>query len=1357
MRKGEGHSVGEVPAQTVTEKLVDAARATWVDRLIDTSRRNNLLFFRSVLGGSIEIERGNPYLLKLLGGETVHAISLLPDSLERPNRILNIARKAQENLEEKGLQTLYLGLGFAVWKAEDGGRDYRAPVFLIPLEFKRRGTEYNSVDVAMAGEPRINPVLLHMLEQRFGVHIEPEELSPEQVEERDIIPTGRRATKDKTSLEDVLAPYREKLTYLAERGSEVPEFRTDLSAVVGNFAFAKMAMVNDLKHADSLLSENQLIAAIAGDEKARAQMASQQVEIDPRALDNNSPDDEFCVVEADSSQQCAINGIATGQSAVVHGPPGTGKSQTITNLIATLVGQGKTVLFVAEKRAALEVVQQRLHRSRLGHLAIDLHGAELSPKRVMERVADTLATVRHAGLPDCAGLHQQFVERRSHLNQHVSRMHTVSPRTGMTLFQMYGKLLDLSVESSTNVRWRGSDLEKLGPDARNEIKVLLREFASLASLVTGTDPSPWTGMIFRDGSSVQEAIDNAAKTVQEELPALRDSLGEVCSNLGFAVPHKFDTTSELVSLLQAVSDRLELYSVEAFQADLSPLIQQLQRASSGWKSLWLSITSREFKAAVRQGTVYRKGGKVSPRQLLGELQGLVEESTRWRELSNGLSVPSKWSSLQNLVARYQQARRQVEFLQKLRGAQWDGLNFDELVAIIGPFAADQTTPYRLLKLTEIETKLNAAGLQRLLGDIRNRKPAPEYWPDSFDHAWMNSAIDELAIHDSSVKGFVGSTHNEYVEDFKQLDGERLKVAVERVRRAHAIRAIKAMNDHPAQESLIKAEAAKVRRHKPLRALFGEAWEVLTAVCPCWMASPLSVSQLISRGARFDYVIFDEASQVLPEDAVPSIMRAKQIVVAGDNQQLPPTGFFASGLADDEEGESAAAGFESLLDMMLPFAKSFHLSWHYRSRDEALIAFSNHHIYKDRLVTFPGPGGQVAVSHVLVNHIPDADGQEESSAEEVRRVVQLVIQHARENPERTLGVISMGIKHAMRLQGALDQALKSHPDLADFFDPDRAERFFIKNLERVQGDERDSIIISVGYGKNRAGDLPLRFGPILSAGGRRRLNVAITRARETMTVVSSFSYLDIDATKVREGTGLEFLKNFLQYAASDGKLITQNEITGESMNEFETDIYTALEARGMKLVPQVGCSQFRIDFGVCHPEEPGRFVLAIECDGATYHSSATARDRDRLRQQMLENLGWTFHRIWSTDWFFRRSEEIERAWNAYQMAIRNADEYGKPRQSPAPEADEEVLYDDGVVQNSRRNVPVPPIPKRNNIGEYTSRELKSLYEWVLSDGVLRTHDEIADEMFSALPFSRRGARIEAALRQTIALCDKSSQR
>lgn len=249
---------------------------------------------------------------------------------------------------------------------------------------------------------------------------------------------------------------------------------------------------------------------------------------------------------------------------------------------------------------------------------------------------------------------------------------------------------------------------------------------------------------------------------------------------------------------------------------------------------------------------------------------------------------------------------------------------------------------------------------------------------------------------------------------------------------------------------------------------------------------------------------------------------------------------------------------------------------------------------------------------------------------MQKVVALVLEHARNNPDQTLGVITMGIRHMNRVQAALDQALESHAELGAFFDPNRGERFFVKNLERVQGDERDAIIISIGYGKDRAGNLPLRFGPLLPEGGRRRLNVAVTRARQRLTVVSSFSHLDLDLTRVRPGSGVELLRNYLQYASSNGKRLGDAEVSGEPLNAFEAEVFDCLSAKGLRLLPQMGASRFRIDMVAEHPTKAGRYVLAIECDGATYHSSYTARDRDRLRQQQLENLGWRFHRIWSTD-------------------------------------------------------------------------------------------------------------------------------
>jgi very-short-patch-repair endonuclease len=272
---------------------------------------------------------------------------------------------------------------------------------------------------------------------------------------------------------------------------------------------------------------------------------------------------------------------------------------------------------------------------------------------------------------------------------------------------------------------------------------------------------------------------------------------------------------------------------------------------------------------------------------------------------------------------------------------------------------------------------------------------------------------------------------------------------------------------------------------------------------------------------------------------------------------------------------------------------------------------------------------------------------------------------------------------------------------------------------------------------------------LSVGGRRRLNVAATRAKEQVIVVSSFAYSDINSAQVKPGTGLEFLKNYLQYASSGGQLLSSGELTNEPMNDFEADVYEALSAKGLEIKRQVGCSKFRIDLAASHPSQPGRFVLAIECDGATYHSSYTARDRDRLRQQQLENLGWTFHRIWSTDWFMRKDEEVERALRAFHRAVATSDQ---PKSRNLLRRNPELVPEKGFLAPAEtmptRNPQRAPVPVRSSISEYSPEELLTLVQWVQSDGKLRTHDEIADEMFSVLPFSRRGAKIEGALKNAI---------
>lgn len=1342
--QGTQQSPGD-PART---KLIEAARAKWVDRLIDTSRRNNLLFYRPLIGGSIDIPESSPFLSKLLGGETVRAIQALSDPQDRPARLLSIERRAREYREEKGLTTLYLGVGFVSWKADDGGRDYKAPVYLVPIELKSKGSDYTTVEARVAGDVQVNTILLHQLRQRFGIVVAPETLLGGFSTHE---PAGD-VTEENIEAHP-LTPFRYGLEHLRTLAPDVPEFRADLSGVISNFSFVKMAMVKDIGEAGEALLSNDLIAAIAGDEVARGGLLREQKAIDPTTLDFTPPSAEFCVVDADSSQQCAIHGILAGQSAVVHGPPGTGKSQTITNLIASLIANRKTVLFVAEKRAALEVVASRLETSQLGHIAIDLHGAELSSKKVMQKVANTLTLVRESRLPDCAAVHTRLQERRAKLNAHDHRMHSICERTGISLFDMQGRLLRLPTSAQSTLRWRGVELDALSPDKHNSIRDTLREFGELATLVLKTDPSPWVEAQVSDASEAQRAIDSIQLLLHELLPQFLADLEQTVRSFGFSTPTNLAEARELLTFCEVIAKRLETWEDRVYSTDTQVALAQLRRGLHPFAAMWLGFVSTPYKETLRHTIELRRGASAPIKLLVAEMIAISDEATRWRASTYGASLPAVVPVLSRLHSTAQQVTFHLRFLSGVCSIQLEALPLTAITERLELLSSDTTTPFRLARLAAVEADLNALGVQRLAADLRRRTPPPSTWPDCYDFAWMNSAIDDLSLRDPDVRGFLGNVHREHVEEFKHLDEEALDLTVSRVRRAHAERAIQVMNEHPAQDALIRTEASKSRAHKPLRKLFDQAWEVMTAVCPCWMASPLSVSQLISSGAKFDYVIFDEASQVLPEDAIPAILRGHHLVVAGDNQQLPPTGFFVSSSeAEEDEEDSAADGFESLLDMMIPFAKSFHLNWHYRSRDESLIAFSNHHIYDDRLITFPGPGGSPAIQHVRVDYIPEADGQEDSCAEEVRRVIELVLAHAEQRPTRSLGVITMGIKHAMRLQGALDLALKDRADIAEFFDTERTERFFIKNLERVQGDERDSIIVSVGYGKNRAGDLPLRFGPILSASGRRRLNVAFTRARSSMVIVSSFSYLDINPVKVRAGSGLEFLRNFLQYAESGGRLIGMSEITDEPMNEFETDVYTALEARGMKLVPQVGCSRFRIDFAVCHPDQPGHFVLAIECDGATYHSSTTARDRDRLRQRMLENLGWRFHRIWSTDWFLRKHEEVERAWLAYQSALSQS-----MVAEPVSDSGAERTRDNDVREKARLGRPNYPITKRDNIQAYSQAELDRLCDWVMADGLLKTHDEIVAEMFDALPFSRRGSRIDEALRGAIVRREMRSRR
>jgi very-short-patch-repair endonuclease len=558
-------------------------------------------------------------------------------------------------------------------------------------------------------------------------------------------------------------------------------------------------------------------------------------------------------------------------------------------------------------------------------------------------------------------------------------------------------------------------------------------------------------------------------------------------------------------------------------------------------------------------------------------------------------------------------------------------------------------------LIQIRETARETGLGQFVAAVERERTDPSTWRDSFlRHVytlWISKRYDEVP----ALGQFRGRNHEDAIAQFRSLDRWQFGANARRIqqslrkRRPHV-----GTNVLPKSEpSILLNEARKKRRFRPLRKLFADLPTLLPALKPCLLMSPLSVAQYLGESAmNFDVVIFDEASQILPADAIGSIGRGKQVVIVGDQQQLPPTRFFSVDLqgADDDEDEEAP---ESILDACLASGlPRKRLRWHYRSRHEDLIAFSNHHFYDGELITFPSPNA--ATRAVTFIHVPDGKymrGTSRSNPKEALRVVDLIVEHVRQSPERTLGVITFSEAQMQEVYAALDARKRESQELEPLLREDGPEGFFIKNLENVQGDERDVIIFSVGYGIDVAGKMTMNFGPLNRSGGERRLNVAVTRARERVTIVASFQPTNIDParTSVR---GVHLLRRYLDFAVQ-GPTALLGEITSAGSDfesPFEASVAVALQAQGLPVVAQVGVGGYRIDLAI-KDDQSDQYILGIECDGATYHSSKTARDRDRLRQQVLENLGWRIHRIWSKDWIRDPAGETQRVLNSVSEARR----------------------------------------------------------------------------------------------------------
>ncbi len=1302
--------------ETVREAVED-----WTRRLVNLDGRNRMLYFRELRRGTLEItptrlgvkSAGVDKLL--VEGAAALGEIFEPDALsDAALRTLALAAKARSNFEEKGLATLYVGHSFATWERRDGHTP-RAPVVMIPIRIRLDSAGGQDAVVEIRGPAEVNPSLVHAMRVDLG---------------RDPYPDADDRPDD----------FREWLHAIAEACRDLSRFAIDDRVFLANLEFSKLPMVNDMEQHLELLVANDVVAAIAGDSRALAAI-NLGIEVAEDLPDRTPPEEEFLVCDADASQTLALNAAMRGQSLVIHGPPGTGKSQTIANLISSLAAVGKAVLFVAEKRAAIGAVTRRLDAAGCGELVLDLHDGS-SRRQVVKSLHESIRGIGpNAGI-DVVAAHSDLWSSRKKLAGHRFQMHAPREPHGLSFSELQA-MVGTPDHEITGVRIPSDVLTKWTAEGRIEVQELIARWHVLVDRMESDESGLWAGSLIRTEEDAEE-VKSAVQTLQSRhVPAVEDAfaaaLGDLHLPSNLDIP--IDQFAVVIADIDAISGR---YQPEFFAMaeELATALAPAEKSPIG--RLLGSMFSGAYRNAKRR-LADLANGPVDQRAVLRDARRVAAHRRQWAEWLGTEPMPVRAAgagALTTALREYTTARTIVE--QKVpAAAATDSFATERQVLLEMSDRLDLADARAELALTEFT--ITDYGLGPLVRDTTAADRRENDIADMAMRVFAASAIDAITWQEPELAMFSGRTHEAAAQQFAKLDRRHLEATSPRVMKRVAQRAALVMKQRPRESALLRHEIETGAHNMPVRQLLGSMTSIAQALRPCWAMSPLLVSRMLpAHHDMFDVVIFDEGSQILPIHAVPSIARAAQVIVAGDPHQLPPSEQFHVSEApedqpDDDEHHDAATDAESILDVMRGLVPEHRLLWHYRSQDERLINFSNGNIYERSLVTFPGTKQGTGVRHVLADAVPKHAEGTSSNPSVVRQVVELILYHAVHKSDESLGVIALGRRHATDISRALRIArLESDIDFGGFFEDKGVEPFFVKVMSDAQGDERDHIIVSIGYGRNPDGDVVYRWGDLNTRGGHRRLNVAATRSKRRMTVVSAVSSEDIDPARTKS-RGMDLLRDFIAYAESGGESIPGPD-TGP-LTAFEQSVLERLIRAGIPVEPHYGGGRHRIDFAALDPKFANQPLLAIETDGVGYNSSATARDRDRLRLEVLGNRGWRHHRIWSIDWYRDPDGETARVKEAWANAVASSDDRsvtnkaGSDRERP-------------VVAGRGRS---PIAIRRTGILGYERDELVRLIKWIQSDDEYRNEDELMNEAFRVLGLNAeaRNHRADRALRGAIA--------
>lgn len=1262
-----------------------------------------------------------------------------PDAQQK--RLLRLASEARTAEEEQGINILYLSLGFLTWLEDKSSAVKReAPLILLPVELTRNA-KTSTYDITCRDDDIVtNLSLQERLKSDFGIGL------PEiDVDEEDWSPNA----------------YFKKVRSAIEGK---PAWSIDENGMqLGFFSFAKLLMLRDLD------PENWPSGGLESKPLVDGLLASGFQSDDPlfnkddRLDEKLSPADIIQVVDADASQTKVIEEVRSGSDLVVQGPPGTGKSQTITNIIASAVHDGKTVLFVAEKMAALSVVHRRLKSTGLESVCLELHSRSANKKQVIAELARTL----NAGnvVPVMPDPPQKLASIRNELNEVASILHSDVSGIGETPFKIISELVRLAGNNTPLPKIDGTMLTQFSSLQILEFEKLIDDYCHQLGDIKDRTAHPFYGV---NNLELQPMDVQRLKTVIFELQEKTSSFAKNAKQAVELAKLKSPNYNEIykaADFFQTVSTAPEfapnlayLFQNENIAANLRSSLQigqewqdTLQASSSKYvEAVWtLPVDHLRGPIASAVGSFFTKFGgsyRSASRELATLLQSPIPKSAEERLLlvDELLAAKSKrkqfkeheaflketlgsvWNgdrtqfakllavgdwyeevhqkqpevsvqTIAELAGKSETIKKMAEFLrynteniytavkdvfgklhlsigQALSYSSLEGVPLDTLALKLQTIAENHTKYGDWVKLALTIKKLETAKLGNVItridnGELLSTSAKAEIQYARAEMLWKNTLEKQ-----PKLAQIANLSRHELVEQFRQLEQQRINDVKTIVRAKHLAQL---PTGSIGEMGIIRGEIGKKRALKPVRKLMEAAGSMIQRIKPVLLMSPISIAQFLPpEMVEFDLLVIDEASQIRPEDALGAIARAKQIVVVGDQKQLPPTNFFSRITGGDEEldeedvldGMARATEMESILSLCEARSiPSRMLEWHYRSRDPSLIRVSNTEFYDSNLVLPPSPlendeeyGLKLTRVNGAYSSKTRGDGSPATNKIEAQAVVAGIAQHARNNPDMSLGVVTFSVKQRNMVTEILEYERRSDNILDAFLREGRSEDVFVKNIENVQGDERDVILISVGYGPHEPGGrlASMNFGPVNSDGGGRRLNVLFSRARIKCEIFCSFDPGDIDLGRT-QNEGPRILKRFLEFAKTG--ILDQALPTGrEADSPFEDDVANEIRKLGYIVDHQIGSAGFLIDLGVKHPVRIGQYMLAVECDGATYHSALWARERDRLRQDVLENLGWQFHRIWSTDWFYRREQEILRL----ETVLKNAS----------------TLLEDGIIVN-----------------------------------------------------------------------------